>query len=151
MIEMNKVHEALLEIVSKATFTPEALAQMTKALERVKELETALDGVRRMHAECQKEIDRMKAENLALSTKASLVQMRDEAVAKREAVMTELEKKLAVAEAKENVRREVFETIFRNVQTRRNVVETIPISQMSNGYTSVMPYQKGEQITEEQG
>jgi sugar-specific transcriptional regulator TrmB len=151
MIEMNKVHEALLEIVSKATFTPEALRQMQDALGKVKILESALDQTNKINGELRVELDNIKRACNAHENRAGAVAEREAIVAKRESAITEMEKKVAVAEAKESVRKEVFDTIFRNVQTRRNVVETIPVSTVSNGYSSVMAYQKGEQITEEQG
>lgn len=113
MADMATIHQMLTDIAASTQFTPAALKQFQDALSRAEGLEKNL-------ASMQKERDYYKnlaedRERLlkAQESREDKVSAREEAVAKREVAMTELTTKVAVAEAKEGVRKEVFETLFK--------------------------------------
>jgi vacuolar-type H+-ATPase subunit I/STV1 len=128
-MSMEQVHAALGDIVNSATFTPEALKRMNDALARVQELEKRTVYLEQENKQLRNERAAAEAKYNSQVNRKNELETREAAVAKREAAMVELEKRMAVAEAKESVRKEVFDTIFKNTIVResinRNVSETI--------------------------
>jgi hypothetical protein len=149
-MSMEKLHEVLLEIITNATFTPEALSRFQSTVARVKVLETELERVRYDRDEVKKVADEHIRRVQSYEQMENLLKLREEAVAKREAEMTKLETRVAVAEAKETVRKEVFDTLFRNPQVRRKSVDSVTESVSGpGGYSSNTRMHNIDETTEE--
>lgn len=130
MADMTKLTDLLTEITTSSTFTAEALAKFKAALDKAEQLESELTRLAKSHTEVTNRNINLDAQLVKVQSEEAVRKAREEAVTKREVEMTKLELRTAVAEAREGVRKEVFETIFRNGTIKRSVVESI------NGYES---------------
>jgi hypothetical protein len=149
MTDLSKVHELLVELTAKATFTPEALKQFQIALDKVKAMEASLVDAFKERDAYRRTADGYLEKLNDHKMREQSINRREDAVAKREAAMTELEKKLAVAEAKESVRKEVFDTLFRNVTVRRKATDSV--SESLSGPSGYSSSTKTHNIDEESG
>lgn len=130
------VHDALMEIARTTTFTPEALKQFEGALKEVKDLTNRVSVLTFEHESLQHKFRSSEAQLSAFRRREEEIQNRELAVSKREAMSYEMEKKTAVAEAKEQVRKEVFDTIFKNTIVRESIQRTATESQPGPHYGS---------------
>ena len=131
------VHDALVEVARTTAFTPEALKQFDSALAEVKNLTSRVQRLEYDKKELENRNRVLDHKVSEFTRRETAIQDREEAVWKREAAMADLEKRTAVAEAKADVRKEVFDTIFRNTIVRENINRSV--SETVNGptYSSV--------------
>lgn len=125
MADMTKLTDLLAEITTSSTFTAEALAKFQGALDKATVLEKSLADAISTRDAYKRQVDDKDHQLLVWSAQAEKLQKRETTVAAREAAITALEMKVAVAEAKESVRKEVFETIFRNTIVRRSTLDSV--------------------------
>lgn len=133
----NKLYDELMTLVNNNTFTPQALKAMNEALEKVGKLEDNLATANLRAKNLMEERDKINQALNAYINREGAIVSREEILAKREATHVELERKLAVAEAKESVRKEVFDTIFRNTGVRKRSTQDIPFVAPGTTYPSM--------------
>lgn len=138
MADNSKLMAELNALVESRTFTAEAAAGIARLRDRVMESEDLIKSLSEQLGEKIEEAKTLREDKDKL--RGSLVnwQAREEALIKREADMTKLEKSLAVAEAKALA----FDTINQRMLANRIMREEIqqsrqvPIAQGSGGYVS---------------
>lgn len=136
MTNMNQLTALLTDITSSSTFTAEALAKFKAAIDKAAQLEGQLDEAIK-HANYYKKL----AEDYETKIKAfeglqQVMDHREQALKTREDTMAELEKKLAVAEAKDGVRKEVFDTLFKNRTVREKMQDSVSGGANHNGISN---------------
>lgn len=133
MADMTTIHQMLTDIAASTQFTPAALKQFQDALARAETLEKELASAIKDRNYYNKLADEHKRIIEAGQRRETAIGAREEAVAKREVAMTDLEKKALVAEAKEAVRKEVFDTLFKNRLVREKFQDMVSSGHNVNG------------------
>lgn len=133
MADISSIHQLLTEMTRTTAFTSEALKQFQDAIDKAKELENELtqttkdrDYYRKLANEADQLVKRV-------DTREAALKKREEAIAERESKMNGVEKDLAVAMAKESVRKEVFDTLFKNTVVRRAYTDMVSGGSNVNG------------------
>lgn len=133
MADISSIHKLLTEMTRTTAFTSEALKQFQDAIDKAKELENELnqatkdrDYYRKLASDGDQLVKRVDAREAALKK-------REDAIAERESKMNGVEKELAVAVAKESVRKEVFDTLFKNTVVRRAYTDMVSGGSNVNG------------------
>lgn len=133
MTNMNQLTALLTDITSSSTFTAEALAKFKAAIDKAAQLEGQLDEAIRQGAGWKKTAEQSAERIKVYEQREQVMNEREAALTKREATMAELEKKLAVAEAKDGVRKEVFDTLFKNRTVREKMQDSVSGGTNHNG------------------
>jgi hypothetical protein len=133
-----KVYDAIMEEVKSGTFTPDALKLMDKALSTVKELEGQVKTLTERCSNLSASLREWESKEGAIKANIDDLTRRKADLDKREVLVGDADKRVAVAEARADVRAEVFNTIFRNVTVRRNVQSSIPIPGSNGSYPTNM-------------
>lgn len=125
-----QVSAELLKIVNKAaidgTLTSQAAKQVREALEDNEKLRTmAADQDRGIQA-LKAEINILKGQEATLTSRIQRVTDREIAATKREETMLRLELEAAHHKQRVEDHKEMVRLIFRNIDVRRNVFNTVP-------------------------
>jgi predicted patatin/cPLA2 family phospholipase len=144
----DKIYEVILAEVEKGIFTPDALKRMDSALDAVKTLEESNAHLQADIATAKTMIKSWERKEAIMDVRHSELESRNAEITKREVATADFEKRVAVAEAKDAVRKEVFETLFKNVSVRRKIINQTPIAMSQGGSTYVNSYTGSEETTE---
>lgn len=121
----NAVTDALRDAIASAAFKAPVMKQFQELAEKVQQLESHQSYLRDQAYSAEEE--KRKAHNYARDLEAELKKWtdRETAIISREGELFTLEKRTAVAEARADELRAVFQTIFKPPAVRRDVQRTM--------------------------
>jgi hypothetical protein len=145
MAATEELIKLLDDIVQKKTLSLDALEGIQQLKKKAEQAEAELKVEQELHRKVR--LDKGKLE-VALED----WQAREKIVIDREHKLNEVEKERDVAQAKAEAIRECFGLVFRNVETRRQVLtnESVPMPSSGSGYYTAQQT-KNEATTEGQG
>lgn len=123
----HRIADVIRKVVTERSLRKDALDQYLRALTDVEALENRCKEFEKLLAEKDDAIRRRYEEGFEQEQKLKEAIARETAIAKREKRMTDLEREHAVAVAQAEELRKCFNLLFKNVEMRRQVTETVPV------------------------
>lgn len=138
------------DLVASKTFNLDALDGIKKLKENLTTTLAERDVLKVRVEELNKELSSLRNDNKWQASRIEALNAKiknnEETVEKSTAALYDVDKHKAVAEAW----KEAMQTVFRPSSVRETVWQSVPISQHSNGYSTVMSYQQETKTTKEE-